>query len=493
MLDSLDAGAVRRWLTAALDALRRHQREIDELNVYPIPDSDTGTNMVHTLDAAQRALLAEPDLAELGKVLHCMARAAVLGARGNSGAILAQLLVGIAEAIGASPEARGRALAWALRNAAEAGYAAVPSPVEGTVLSVARSAAEAAEECDSDDLAEVAAAAARGADEALARTPEQLPALAEAGVVDAGGRGLCVFLHSLVEVVTGAAPPRTPLARVTGSPALAAREAGSEEYAYEVQYLLDAPATGTLRAELAGLGDSLVIVGTGDGSWNIHIHVNDIGAAIEAGVRAGRIYEIRVTRFADDHTPALPGRTVVAFAEGEGLGELLRAEGALTSLDGVTGQVVILGAPPYLPDRARVIPLRSPVQALAALAVHDRTRPLDDDVIAMAEAAAACRAASVVLATHEGLTMAGPCRPGDYLAMIDGEVNLVAHDLTSACETVIDRLLTAGGELVTLLLGAQAPAPLGPALTSHLARRWPFVEVRAYPGGQPGYLTVGVE
>ncbi|MGH3738092.1 MAG: DAK2 domain-containing protein, partial [Micromonosporaceae bacterium] len=183
MLERLDAAAIRRWCEAGLDALRRHQREIDEMNVYPVPDGDTGTNLVLTVSSAQRALAAEPDepyesdesdapggpggpggpdqaeagadtdYTPLGRVLRCMARGALLGARGNSGVILSQLLRGIADALAAAPEARGRQVAGALAVAADAGYAAVAEPVEGTVLTVARAAATAAADADSDELA----------------------------------------------------------------------------------------------------------------------------------------------------------------------------------------------------------------------------------------------------------------------------------------------------------------------------------------------------
>ena len=199
MLFSLDAAAARRWCAAGLEALRLHQREIDDLNVYPVPDGDTGTNLVLTLASAAEALAAEPDeldelnehehteveVTRLGRALRCMARGALLGARGNSGVIVSQLLRGIADALAAHPEVRGRELAGAFQRAADACYAAVAEPVEGTVLTVARAAAVAANAADSDDLLAVATAAAQGATEALDRTPQQLPVLARAGVVDA--------------------------------------------------------------------------------------------------------------------------------------------------------------------------------------------------------------------------------------------------------------------------------------------------------------------
>jgi uncharacterized protein len=564
VLDSLDAAAVRRWCAVGLDALRRHQIEIDELNVYPVPDGDTGTNLVHTVTSAWEALVAEfgdtapagvaesrpnveTEIARLGRVLHCMARGALLGARGNSGVIISQILRGTADALAVVPVARGRALAEALTAAAKAGYAAVAAPVEGTVLSVAAGAAEAARAADTDDLATVVQAAARGAAEALARTPEQLPVLARAGVVDAGGRGLVVLLDALAEVVTGRATATVPLARVARDPALltVTRETGSPAYGYEVQYLLDADdgAVEALRPVLAAMGDSLVIVGSGATGglpvWNVHVHVNDVGAAIEAGIRAGRPHRISVTRFADQmsdraaQSSAPPeatlfdveARGLVVVAAGPGLADIFRAEGAEVVSGGPTNNPSTMeilaavratraGRVALLPNdsnvlavaqaaaeeartsgvRVGVVPTKSPVQAMAAIAVRDPSRRFHDDVIAMAEAAGACRFAEVTVATREALTVAGRCRPGDILGLVEGEVNVIGSDLLDTCRAMLDRMLGGGGELVTLVLGRGAPPDLGDALTTHLAHAWPFAEVRAYHGGQPHYpLLVGVE
>ena len=520
MLDVLDAVAVRRWCAAGLDGLRRHQQEIDDLNVYPVPDSDTGTNLVLTMAAAHEALV--DDAADLATTLRGLARGALLGAKGNSGTIIAQLLKGIADALAGAPQVGGRALAAALAQAARAARAVVDKPVEGTVLSVADGAARAAGAVDSDDLAEVVRAAARGAAEALARTPDQLPVLAAAGVVDAGGRGLCVLLNALVEVVTGVpappAPPRRPAAP---------REAGSSQYAYEVQYLLDAPApaVGALRHTLAELGDSLVVVDAGEDTWNVHVHVNEIGAAIEAGIVAGRPYRIAVTRFADQAAPPpAPSaqRAVVVMVSGTPLTEVFRREGAVTvpgpnpSVGEIlaairaagAGEVVLLPNAKALAliaaaaaDEARaegvrvgVVPTRSPVQALAALAVRDAARRFDDDLIAMAEAAGACRYAEVTVATREAVTVAGVARPGDVVALVEGEVNVIGTELVATCRELLDRLLAGGGELVTLITGAEAPGDLGDVLRGYAGQRWPFVEVQVLAGGQPRYpLVVGVE
>ena len=562
MLDCLDATAVRRWCAAGLDALRRHQAEIDQLNVYPVPDGDTGTNLVLTVTSAWEALAAEPDLLaaadesdaqRLTRILRCMARGALLGARGNSGVIVSQILRGTADALADLPAgaalAKGRAVAGALGSAAKAAYGAVADPVEGTVLTVVAAAAAAAHAADTDDLSAVVEAAARAATAALARTPEQLPVLARAGVVDAGGRGLVVLLDALAEVVTGRAMPApAPTRRSLVSTML--RERGSATYEYEVQYLLDATrdAVGSLTGALGGLGDSLVIVGAGGDSeittWNVHVHVNDVGAAVEAGVEAGRPYRITVTRFADQMaTPAAAGqpppervadpgrRAVVVITRGAGLAAILTGEGAtvvdagasveggetgspstVDLLDAIratgAGEVVVLpndknvqGVANAAAEEARaegvrvaVLPTRSSVQALAALAVRDPSRRFDDEVIAMAEVVGACRFAEVTVATREALTVAGRCQPGDVLALVEGEVLLIGSDLSATCATLLDRMLDGGGEMVTLVLGSGAPADLGDSLLRYLNHHRPFVEVQMYDGGQPHYpLLVGVE
>ncbi|MEU8388277.1 Dak phosphatase, partial [Micromonospora sp. NPDC048843] len=355
---------------------------------------------------------------------------------------------------------------------------------------------------------------------------------ARAGVVDAGGRGLCVLLDALVEVLTGERTARAaPTPRSVARPAATvARETGSDEYAYEVQFLLDAPAEAVagLRRALDALGDSLLVVGDGrepEGTWNVHVHVNDVGAAVEAGVAAGRPYRISVTRFADQSEspsgPVVAGRAAVVVATGGGIADLFTAEGATVVpgnpstgelLDAVrsTGAARVVVLPNDANTEAvasaaareahrygikvSVVPTRSPVQALAALAVRDGDRRFEDDVIAMAEAAGACRYAEVCHASREALTVAGPCRPGDVLALVEGEVHLIGTDLTDTCAAVVDRMLGGGGEMVTLLAGVDAPAGLTDAVRAHVARRWPFVEVHAYPGGQPFYpLLVGIE
>jgi DAK2 domain fusion protein YloV len=536
VLQALDAAAVRQWCLAARDALTAARAEIDDLNVYPVPDGDTGTNLQLTMTSVADAVTAAGD--DMAGVAKAMAHGALMGARGNSGVILSQLLRGLAEVLGEQETAGPEDVQRALVRAAELGYAAVATPVEGTILTVAREAAASAAEIGPSSLAAVVRAAAAGATAALARTPDQLPQLKAAGVVDAGGRGLCVLLDALEQVVTGIAPAAAaPVLLVPRdrSGLATAREAGSDAFAYEVQFLLrEATEDGVevLKEQLAALGDSLVVVG-GDGLHNVHVHVNDVGAAVEAGVEAGRPFRITITRFADQIAAERPpvmnekptGRRVVAVCAGAGLTELYERAGAVVVDGGPTAnpstaellaavhragacEVVLLpndgntvNVAAAAAEAARgegcsvaVVRTRSVVQGLAALAVADQERPFADDVAAMAEAAGSTRWAEVTTAVRESMTMAGVCRPGDVLGLIEGDVVLIGSEVEDVTRQLVDRLLAGGGELVTVVTGDDAAGDLGERLGTYVEKSHPTVEVVTYEGGQPHYpVLLGVE
>jgi DAK2 domain fusion protein YloV len=542
VLRALDDAAVGRWSSAVVDSLATARGRLDELNVFPVPDGDTGTNLLLTAEAGHAALAAALQAArdDGGRRSESpwavLARGAVLGARGNSGAILAQLLRGLADVLTDQPRVDGEVLAAALSSASRTAYGAVADPEEGTFLTVARSGAEAAAAAVAEgrtELADVVQAAAEGALTALRATTGQLAALRDAGVVDAGGAGWCLVLDALVDTVTGIAPvrppldtrplrPRRPAAAPPGPPAPGP---GSE-----VQFLLadsDDAAVARLQSRLAELGDCLVVVGVdtpGGREWNVHVHVSDVGAAIEAGIEAGRPHRISVTALAPVRPPAAaPGvRAVVALACSGGLADLFAGEGvAVLSApvdevdeDDVLAAVLRTGAEQVvvLPnaaeaitvatraaDRARaegrdvvVVPTRSPVQGLAALAVADPARRFGDDVIALAEAAAATRWAEVTVAAQEALTSAGRCAAGDALGSAEGDVVVIGADLVAVARDLLDRLLSAGGEMATLVVGEDAA--LGDAVEAHLAVRHPTVEVVRYAGGAGAVpLLVGVE
>ncbi|MDP9118325.1 MAG: DAK2 domain-containing protein [Actinomycetota bacterium] len=531
MLEALDADAVRRWSHATVQALRAHQSEIDDLNVFPVPDGDTGTNMALTMAAADEALtlhLADAAASTAASALQALARGSVLAARGNSGIILSQLLRGIAD--GASRSAGGHVdaanLCAGFQLAADQAWQAVADPVDGTILSVARAAAEAGQE--EATMAGLVRAVLKAAQDALAATPRQLAPLAQAGVVDAGGRGLVLVLAALADTVTGdeLAASAAPSAARPAQALRSNRESGSDEFEYEVQYLLDADedSVAALRVELGALGDCVAAVGTGDGIWNVHAHVNDVGACIEKGVEAGRPHRITVVRFDDEASDRRNrGSTaVVAVAPGDGLAHLFEEEGVLV-VDGrgptvadvllaivatASHEVVLLpnasriaGVAQDAADLARargirvtVVPTRSPVQGLAAVAVHDPVRRFDDDVVAMAEAAAATRYAELTVAEHESLTSVGICQQGDVLGLIDGEVVEIGRSMVAVVFALTDRLLGVGAELMTVLVGGQAPAGIGDLIVGHVQSRSPLTEVSVYAGGQLNFpIIIGVE
>ncbi|MGY1728717.1 DAK2 domain-containing protein [Geodermatophilus sp. SYSU D01062] len=531
MLQALDDAAVGRWCRAAVTALSAGRRSLDDLNVFPVPDGDTGTNLLLTAQAA----VAELDAAGGREpAWTALTRGAVLGARGNSGTILAQLVRGLSDQLAGQEPADGPALAAALQKAADTAYSAVADPEEGTFLTVARAGAECAVAAVAEGrtaLADVVTAAADGARTALEATPGQLDALRHAGVVDAGGAGLCLVLDALVVTVTGVEPARPPLVPRPAHPADPATVPAQPPAGpgSEVQYLLadaDEAAVTVLQSRLAALGDSLVVVGVDTPTgrqWNVHVHTNDVGGAIEAGIEAGRPHRITVTPLAPVRPPApVPGRrAVVAVVPGEGLAQLFSGEGVRVVTCGPDGvdedelldevlvsaacDVVVLPNDPALTpvaaraaERAReagrdvaVVPTRSPVQGLAAIAVADPARRFGDDVIAMAEAAAATRWAEVTLAEQEALTSAGFCHPGDALGSAEGDVVVVGRDLAAVACDLLDRLLSAGGEMATLVVGPDAA--LGDAVCAHLAAVHPTVEVVRYDAGAVLPLQVGVE
>jgi fatty acid kinase len=533
VLDELDAGALRRWGDVGLTALGQARAEIDALNVFPVPDGDTGTNLFLTFEAAAKSAAAESS--ENPAVLTAaFARGALLGARGNSGVIVSQLLRGMAESFSTVPgKVRGGELANALTHAADLGYAAVARPVEGTVLTVARAAADASNRAHAGGLAELAGlvtTATTAAREALARTPDQLAALKEAGVVDAGGRGLVVLLEALETVVTGALPSRAPWERPPATPDRAVHGSEPGGPAFEIMYLLEAPedAGSKLRQTLDGLGDSVVVVG-GEGLWNVHVHSDEPGAAVDAGVLLGRPFRIRITSLLEvgaEHGASreqAPVRSVVAVVPGRGLADLFESVGA-TVVEGSPGarptpgvlleaiqlrgtaEVVLL---PNDPDhraaaeaaaehargdgiRVAVIPTRTPVQGLAAVAVHDRGRRFDEDVVSMSSAAAATRHGGVTFAVRESMTTVGICQAGDVLGLIDGDIAVVGSEVSEVAIEIVDRMLAGGGELVTLVQGQTKD--LSGLVREHIRRVRPDVEVVSYEGGQTHYpLLIGVE
>lgn len=545
---TFDRAAVLRFADLVTSELSETREEIDALNVYPVPDGDTGTNLYLTVEAARDAVRAlesaavsEGDL--FAATLAAYSRGLLLGARGNSGVILSQLVGALFRRMSLSgPDDRSAVVfAEGMEAAADAAYAAVGKPVEGTMLTVAREAAAAASNAATDPtarLGDVIGAAAIAAREALARTPEQLPVLKQAGVVDAGGRGLCVVLDAAETALTGrramaAAPTIGAHAIPTPIESVPTDDLTEDGPAYEVMYLLDAAdeAIPELRDRLGALGDSVVVVG-GDRLWKIHVHTDDVGEAVEVGIEAGVPRRIQVTHFAQQIARTRErlaeqrtGRGVVVVAAGDGLAEIFGAAGS-TVLRGGPGrrpstgeilaaiektgaaEVIVL---PNDPDSVGVaeaaahaaeesgqvhvvvIPTRAQVQGLAALAVHEPGRSLDADVVQMTSAARGTRHGGITIAARQAMTTAGACEPGDVLGVLQGDFAVIGDDRFVVATEVLSGLLVGGGELVTVV-GGQECDDLVERCEEWVRRLHPGVDVLTYAGGQERYpLLLAVE
>jgi DAK2 domain fusion protein YloV len=527
---TLRADAFRAWTQLCVAALSEARAEIDALNVFPVPDSDTGTNAYLTFVAGADAVESLGADVELTSLLKAYTDGLLLGAKGNCGVIMSQLVRACLGSLDTGAELTATDVARSFRAAADAAYAAVGRPVEGTILTVAAAAAGGAEAAAEDgvDGRAAFARAGRAAREALARTPMQMERLARAGVVDAGGRALVVVLDATEQAFTGRVPERI-VHQVPVPTAAAGDDLVEGGPAYEVMYLLDADDDRVmpLRATLDGLGDSLVVVG-GDRLWNVHVHVDDVGAAIEAGLAAGRPYRIAVTHFADQiarQRTVRRSRVVVVAATGAGMADLCREAGAQVleftrteplvvdqmraALVGAgTDEVVVLpnnyryvglfeaAAKEIRQDgiRVAVIPTIAQVQGLAALAVHDPGIGFDDDVVTMSSAAAHTQHGAITVATAPGMTMVGPCEAGDVLGVVGGDFAFVGSELVQVACDVVDRLLSPSIEMLTLVTGADTDPGLAEKVGRHVKDQRVDVDVVVYDGGQEHYpLFLAVE
>jgi DAK2 domain fusion protein YloV len=538
---------LRDWAHTAVDGLETLRGEINDLNVFPIPDSDTGSNMLFTMQAAADGLATLSEDASTPQVARAMADAAIAQARGNSGIILSQVLIGLADAAELMPDQTqvtfNQLWAAGLRLGSLAAMRAVSEPREGTVLTLIRTAAETAAAHVSESAGDLARAVADDCADALERTPEQLPELAEAGVVDAGGRGFLALADAMVAVLTGVAQRRRRYRGILiggGVPGHQGNDActGGSDMDFEVMYFLDGAAgdqVGSLRQVLNEIGDSVVIVGdssTGGERFSVHVHTSDPGRAVEEGAARGPVAEVRISCFALDairaqtdtaEPPPRHKRAVVAVVTGEGADELfteagaavLRADAGLApealteAIRGTDSAHVVVMANGKLSSQDLVtvtaatrsaqrsvvfLPTSSMVQCLSALAVHDPTEAPDPDTYAMAEAAAGTRWGSLVRADSRIMTLAGTCEVGDVLGMIGSDVLVIAPDQTGAATALVDLMLATGGEMVTVMAGSGVDDAALDALAEQMRRSYAGVELAIYRTGQPDQLLqVGVE
>jgi uncharacterized protein len=523
-----DLERLRELVGAASASLERSRQRIDDLNVYPVPDGDTGTNLALTVRGIVEALESSraEDRAELARETS---RAALMSARGNSGVILSQIVRGAADVLAEAAAVDARLVARSFRAASDEAYRAVREPVEGTMLTVIRELAEEAEKADADAPAGRLAALVRRGEEAVARTPAQLHVLREAGVVDAGAAGLLELVRGLAAALSGAPLPE---AQPLGQPSLDAVHQELSRYRYCTLFVVEGEGLdpGALETDFERLGDSLLVVGDAS-AIKVHVHTDDPGGAISLGTRAGTIGGVEI---ADMHRQterreerlleALPGgaaSAVVAVVAGEGNRRLFETLGAerivlggptmnpptadlLAAVESVAAAGVVL-----LPNDAnvlmaaeqaarlasrpvQVVPTESIQAGLAAAVAFNPERSAEENAAAMVEAVAAVATGEVAIASRSVTVDGVSLREGEYLARLDGRAVAAGPSFHEVARGLLERLLAEPRDVLTLVTGEGAP-PLD-GLIEELAERHPDLELDVHEGGQPHHpLLVSAE
>ncbi|MDP8955864.1 MAG: DAK2 domain-containing protein [Actinomycetota bacterium] len=513
------------------EALEIHREELNSLNVFPVPDGDTGTNMLLTQRAVTYALERSSAKSDLKTVANVVSAASLMGARGNSGVILSQVLRAFCEACGTRTEVEGQQLAAALDTATEQAYRAVSKPVEGTMLSVLRDATAAARTADhEDDCGAVLTASLVASRESLERTREIHPDLRRAGVVDAGGKGIVLLFDALRSAVTG--EPTTVRVGSLGPVRTHERGAPSpgSNLEYEVQYLLEArpddmPA---LRGALTSLGESVVVIG-GGGLFNIHVHTDEPDSVVQAGKRTGNVREVSVVPLADQVGECLAGEarsvrvaeetSLVAVAEETGVRRALESFGAV-----VVGSET--GVPPPMDDlvavvnsvpsetvivlstgadmqaqaervatdsskRALVVPAPSIPAGLSAAAAFNPVLDIDENVRSMKEVLAESRSGAIM---RRELSEQAEGRSGGWIGVADEEVVYDGPSIEEAATAVVRRLLEPGAELLTLIVGSGSDPRAKDGVLAAIERLYSNLRIDVISGGQPrDAFLIGVE
>jgi uncharacterized protein len=532
-ITSWDGELMRHMFAAGTAWLQKSAAEIDALNVFPVPDGDTGTNMLLTMRAAMDEAYRVGDAA--GEVMEAMACGALLGARGNSGVILSQFFGGLSSSLRGKKSIAVDDLARALQEASVKAYKGVNRPVEGTLLTVIRDVAEGARGAVeiSDDLITVMGFVVRAAKDSVARTPALLAVLREAGVVDAGGQGLYVLLDGALAHLKGEGEElkyRRPMLATSGLPQstrlppMAAEESRTWGYCTELLLRGEKLDPVRLRRRLQRRGDSLMVVGD-DSLVRVHIHTFDPGGVIHVATSVGVLHQVKVENIDDQHQDFIQMQKVkaplvniatVAVVSGDGLAEVFKSLGAtavvsggrtmnpstkdlLHAVESVVADSVIL-----LPNNKNVVPAAKQVPALAkkkvavvcsesipqgvaALLALDYGSGLETNVEAMEKACSVVRTVEITRAARPARLNGGRVKRRQPIAFLDGKLVAAGDDMKLLVEEVVGKALEDGSEVITIYYGADTEGSEAEGIAEVLRSRHPGVEVEVVCGAQPHY------
>jgi len=542
-VSSLTTKNVVEALSSFHAALGDHKESINRLNVYPVPDGDTGTNMFLTVASVLEELNGV-DPNDRTAVCGAISHGSLMGARGNSGVILSQVLRGMSNRFAQANEIDAEVLAVALSEASVAADGSVMKPVEGTILTVVREVAKAARDAaNSESILRTVELALEEGEAALDRTPEQLEVLREAGVVDAGGAGFLLLLHAFLSIIDGRELPEAteegPFVAVTEPPI------GDElsELRYEVMYLLNAPdqSIEEFKKIWAGLGDSIVVVG-GDGLWNCHIHTNDIGPTIEAGIEVGRPERIRVTDLSEEvmeerwvREAAEVGKidervvadevpcAVVAVSPASGISRIFHNLGVqelvlggqsmnpstselLDAVERAPGEEVLI-----LPNNSNIVAVAQAVDAetsktvvviptisipggLASLLGYDPQATAAQNSLTMTEIVDGVKVGEVTQAVRPTNTGVGKVATGDWIGLDSDGICSIGSSLTQAATALLEQLVDNHDEILSVIVGDEATDADVRAVTEWMSENRPGVDTEVHKGGQSHYpFFFGVE
>lgn len=525
---AISGGHFRQMINSAYHLLEKEHENINNLNVFPVPDGDTGTNMLLTLAAVARAVKDAPD-AGIGSLAKRAANSAIMGARGNSGVILAQIFRGIARGLAGKEQATSAEIAKAFQYGVLYAYRAVSRPVEGTILTVAKGIAKGARQAVRNNLPfeEILAAAIENGEQCLAKTPDLLPALKAAGVVDAGGHGLIVFLRGCLRGLKN----KVDWSPNLGNQKIKTMSEGEIQpvnisHPYCTEFVVKNCAAGIdeVKKVLMSLGDSLIVAASDD-ILKVHIHTARPGAVLESAITWGTLHDIKIDNMADQHRehlhlrPAKTGLAVISVAPGNGLAEIMRQLGAEIIImggqtmnppvedfvnavhQGQAEQYIILPnnknialaaaqVKKLLGDIIEVVPTTNVPQGLAALMVFDPAAPMAVNVAKMKERLATVKAGSITIAVRDSMVEGHHVPAGRYIGLANNRIVVDAADLATALTGLLATLIDQDTEMVTIYYGAELNAKQAADLAEIVSRQWPQLAVEVYEGGQPYYQAI---
>ncbi|HFD4739255.1 TPA: DAK2 domain-containing protein [Streptococcus pyogenes] len=547
-MSNITTSLFQEMVQAAATRLGKQAEYVNSLNVFPVPDGDTGTNMSMTMDNGAKEVADKP-ASTVGEVGQMLSKGLLMGARGNSGVITSQLFRGFGQSIKGKDELTGKDLAQAFQVGVEVAYKAVMKPVEGTILTVSRGAATAAlKKADlTDDAVEVMQAALDGAKGALAKTPDLLPVLKEVGVVDSGGQGLVFIYEGFLSALNG---DYVTSADFKATPANMSEMINAEHhksvvghvateditygYCTEIMVALKQGPTyvkefnyDEFQGYLSGLGDSLLVVND-DEIVKVHVHTEDPGLVMQEGLKYGSLIKIKVDNMRNQHEAQVQKTDVeknkaevkdfglIAVVAGEGLSEIFKAQGVdyvisggqtmnpstediVKAIEAVNAkQVIILpnnknifmaaqSAAEVMDIPAAVVATRTVPQGFTSLLAFDPSKSLEDNVADMSTSLSDVVSGSVTLAVRDTTIDGLEIHENDFLGMVDGKIIVSNPDMEATLKAAFEKMIDEDSEIVTIFVGEEGDQDLAEELAGYLGETYEDVEVEIHQGDQPVY------